>query len=104
MKANDNKMHSVNEAYKKVEGLKSLYIHIASYLTVNIVIYAASFNGFGLPSTFWNTSLFVTGVFGAIGVIGQWAYLIGYRFIFPEKKEHSLIEKFISEEEKNTGV
>jgi len=92
-----------SEAHKKVEDLKNLYLHIIVYFTVNIIIYAASFYGFGLHKTFWDTSLFVTGVFGAIGVLGQWACLIGYRLIFSKKKEQSLVDKFINEE-KNTGV
>ncbi|WP_116787292.1 2TM domain-containing protein [Flavobacterium psychrotrophum] len=104
MKTNDNQTEKVNAAYKKVEDLRSIYLHILTYITVNAAIFLGSLNGFGLPDTFWKTSLFVTGVFGAMGVIGQWAYLIGYRLIFPEKKEQELIEKFIKEDKKNTGV
>lgn len=100
----DNETAKVNAAYKRVENLRSIYVHILAYITVNIAIFLGSLNGFGLPDTFWETSLFITGVFGAMGVIGQWAYLIGYRLIFPEKKEQHLIEKFAGEEDKSTGV
>jgi hypothetical protein len=100
----DDETEKVNAAYKKVQNLKSIYEHILIYITVNAGIFLGSLNGFGLPDTFWETSLFITGVFGAMGVIGQWAYLIGYRLIFPEKKEQDLIDKFANEDKKNTGV
>lgn len=105
MKSSNNDTYATESAYKRVEQLKSIYVHIIAYVTVNVSIFSASFNGFGLPDTFWDTSLFITLVFGAIGVLGHWAGTIGYRIFFSEKKERTLTEKFIrEEEEKRAGV
>ena len=103
MKTKYENTYKVSEAYEKVENLKSFYVHVITWFTVNISIYLSSLHGFGLPETFWEISLFVTLVYGGVGVLGHWAGVIGYRYLFPLKKELSLMEKFMKEEE-NKGV
>jgi 2TM domain len=103
MKTNNQQVAKVSEAYEKIEHLRSFYVHCIIYVTVNASVYLGSLHGFGLPETFWKISIFVTLVYAGLGVIGHWAGVIGYRIIFPEKKERSLLEKFIKQEE-NKGV
>jgi len=96
MDNNFNKQH-LQLAYKKIEQLKSFYMHVAAYCVVNIsLLMFWCFESF-MPETFWRTTFLVATIISGFIVIVHAIFLFSTKYLLPgdweEKKFKTLMEK-----------
>lgn len=91
--------NAADEALKRVWQVRSFYMHVMAYVCVNGLLLTGKFFKFGLPDSFWDTSLFITIVFAGIGLLGHWLWLYGYRLFFSHECEKKLLQNNIENQE-----
>ncbi len=87
-------------ARKRVKDIKSFYVHLVVYLTVNIflILVDSGITRFGN----WNLEMsnFYTALFWGIGLAAHWASVFGPGFLLGKKWEERKIKELMEKDRK----
>jgi 2TM domain len=95
MNATDNQRQS---AYKRVSQLRGFYMHLASYLLINVTLLIPYFI-LDIAPIFWQRCFTIMIGVAGLGVLGHAMWVFGPKFILPSKWENRKIKQFEDESE-----
>ena len=99
-KTYDNRQ--IDNAQKKVECIKSFYMHLAIYLTVNILFFIFWCIDSWMPKTFWKPAFFIMIVVAGSAVLAHGLFVFGAKYILPKDWEEKQIKKLMSKNKKES--
>ncbi|MHA3788762.1 2TM domain-containing protein [Flavobacterium hauense] len=101
MDKNVNTEH-LKRAQKRVECLKGFYVHLASYITVNLSLFIVWISGiYRPPYEFWNTTFLMTGIVAGFGVLANAIILFGAKYVLPKGWEEKKFRKLMDKQNKS---
>ena len=84
-------------AGRRLDKIKSFYMHAAAYILINIVLLIIWSIGLDIAEIFWTRTFYITAGIGAFGVAGHGMAVFGYRYILPkgweERKINEMVQK-----------
>ncbi|MDG1397850.1 MAG: 2TM domain-containing protein [Polaribacter sp.] len=95
------------KAKKRVKEIKGFYIHLSTYVIINIfisgvIIYGLLSSGDSLNETITNFGVYSTWIFWGIGIFFHWLGVFGFKsFGFGKDWEERKIKEFMDKEEKH---
>lgn len=96
-----NKQYQLDKVYRRVENIKSFYMHLAIYLTVNILfIIFWCFDSF-MPKTFWPPAFFMMVAVAGFAVLAHGVYVFGAKYFLPKDWEEKQMKKLIEKDKQN---
>jgi magnesium-transporting ATPase (P-type) len=98
MEKDSNKQH-LQSAYKRIEQLKSFYVHIAAYCVVNISLLIYWYFESFMPETFWRTTFLVATVISGFILAAHAIFLFGPQYLLPKGWEEKKLKKLMEKEE-----
>lgn len=94
------------KAKKRVKEIKGFYIHLSTYVIINIfisgvIIYGLISSGDSLNETISNFGVYSTWIFWGIGIFFHWLGVFGFKSLgFGKDWEERKIKEFMDKEEK----
>jgi len=95
------------KAKKRVKEIKGFYIHLSTYVIINIfisgvIIYGLISSGDSLNETISNFGVYSTWIFWGIGIFFHWLGVFGFKSLgFGKDWEERKIKEFMDKEEKH---
>jgi len=95
------------KAKKRVKEIKGFYIHLSTYVIINIfisgvIIYGLLSSGDSLNETITNFGVYSTWIFWGIGIFFHWLGVFGFKSLgFGKDWEERKIKEFMDKEEKH---
>jgi hypothetical protein len=94
-----NQEHS--RVMKKIDRIKSYYMHVAAYILMSAFILIAWAIDTKLPESFWKTSIFIIIVIGGLGLLTHSVIHFGSTIPFVKKWEQKKLLKIIEKDKFN---
>jgi len=85
-------------AQKRVNELKTFYIHLLSYLTVNGFLLMLIYQSSASATTFWKAAHFSTPFFWGIGLVIHGFVVFGQGLVFGKNWEERKIRKIMEQD------
>lgn len=95
------------KAKKRVKEIKGFYIHLSTYVIINIfisavIIYGLISSGDSINETITNFGVYSTWIFWGIGIFFHWLGVFGFKSLgFGKDWEERKIKEFMDKEEKH---
>ena len=95
------------KAKKRVKEIKGFYIHLSTYVIINVfisgvIIYGLISSGDSLNETISNFGVYSTWIFWGIGIFFHWLGVFGFKSLgFGKDWEERKIKEFMDKEEKH---
>ena len=95
------------KAKKRVKEIKGFYIHLSTYVIINIfisgvIIYGLISSGDSLNETISNFGVYSTWIFWGIGIFFHWLGVFGFKSLgFGKDWEERKIKEYMDKEEKH---
>lgn len=94
------KQQELDRVSKRVECIKSFYMHLAVYLTVNILFFIFWCFDTWMPKTFWRPAFFIMVVIAGIALLAHGLFVFGAKYILPKGWEERMMKKIMSKNKK----
>lgn len=99
---NTYEKQQIDKVHKRVESIKGFYMHLAIYLTVNILFFIFWCVDSWMPKTFWKPSFFIMIVIAGSAVLAHGLFVFGAKYILPKDWEEKQIKKIMSKNKKES--
>lgn len=102
MKNDFRKPLRLKQAYKNIERLKSFYVHMAAYCTVNTILVIVWIFDTFFKQIFWETTFLVTAGLAGLALVAHAVFLFAPKYLLPKDWEEQKFEKLMDGEKETT--
>lgn len=102
MQSQDSIASSYVRAQKRIKKIKDFYLHLSSYLLINLIIFISSSRDQGLLDSLQDLENYITAIFWGIGILAHWVRVFGTNFFFGRNWEDQKIKKLLEKDKTNT--
>lgn len=92
----------LNEAQKRIEKIKTFYLRLGVYCSINAILITTWAFDTTPPAYFWGPTLFFNTLVGGLLVLTNAIMLFGGKYILPQKWEERKLKEFMNHEKQTT--